>query len=102
MSDPQKKPSEWQRVPNTEIFLMRSNGTYYERPKIEGVHTFRSLGSKNFKVAAAELKNRESIRATGEDPQPKPSPGTTVGACIKLYQSDGYKDRNLAERSAEE
>jgi len=96
MSDTEAK-SEWQRVENTDIYHRTSNGTYYERPCINGVRTFRSLKTKNLKDAKAEWKRRETCRAAGNDPQPKPNV-TTVGECIKLYQTDGYPDKQRGAR----
>jgi hypothetical protein len=95
---PPKNPDEWQRIEGTEIFKRRSNGTYYERPKIAGTWTFRSLKSKNQKDALAEWARRESKRAQGEDPQPKHPTNVTAGDCIRLYQGANYPDKQMAER----
>jgi integrase len=92
--------AEWCRIQGTEIYRRYSTGTYYERPCVDGVHTFRSLKTKNQKSALAEWAKRHAARARGEDPQPKSPVGITVGACISLYQSAGCPDRHRQQRPA--
>ncbi len=89
--------AEWVRIPNTGIYLRTSTGAYYERPRIDGVTTFRSLGKKILREALKVWKQREEVRARGGDPQPRKR-ATTVGECIRLYQSAGCPDRQRAER----
>lgn len=90
--------SEWVRTEGTEIYKRTSNGTYYERPAINGIRTFRSLKTKNQRDALAEWSKREAKREQGEDPQPKQKQGVTVGDVLKKYKEDHYPDRNRKVR----
>jgi hypothetical protein len=60
----------WENIENG-IYKHLKSGTYYERPKIDEVHTFRSLKMDRITEARATLKARNDIGTKGEDPQPK-------------------------------
>jgi hypothetical protein len=54
----EENAKEWQRV--ADGIWRRSTGTLYERPKIGGRFTFRSLGTGSLKLAKEELHNRRA------------------------------------------
>ncbi len=98
----EEKTRTWSKAKNekseiVEGIYQHSNGTYYERPNINGVFPFRSLGTKNLKHAREEKSRREFKRAQGIDPQPRPT-AITVGEVIENYAKHNYPDRKLGDR----
>jgi hypothetical protein len=84
----------WIRV--ADGIYRRSSGTLYERPIINHRPTWRSLGTKNLKLAREELHKR---RIKGEASYvPKPTVVTT-GQVIRCYEQDGYSDRHREKRT---
>jgi hypothetical protein len=73
------------------IYRNIDSGTYFERPKVRGRRTWRSLGTKNLKHAREELYRRRSGVSVNELDKAKAK--VTVGEIIRLYQKDGYPDR---------
>ena len=71
------------------------NGTLYERPKIAGNFTFRSLKTSNLKLAREEYCKRRSGDYSYAE---KTDLLETVGDVIRLYQKDGYPDRQRQKR----
>jgi hypothetical protein len=83
---------------HVEIGIYRNldSGTYFERPKIRGKRTWRSLDTKNLKHAREELHKRRSGLKVVEAEKAKTS--LTVGDILLRYQKDGYPDRHRQAR----
>lgn len=98
------------------IYRHTREGTYHERPKINGKRTWRSLGvnftpQRNFKAAEDEYHRRRVMEAEGknlyaeeaEEAKPtfkkeRPAEAKTVGEVIQRYMKDGFLDRHLLSR----
>lgn len=78
------------------IYRNTDSGTYFERPKVNGKRTWRSLETKNLKHAREELHKRRSgfSKVVAE----KAKGDLTVGDIIRRYQKDGYPDRQKHPR----
>ena len=76
------------------IYRSTTNGCYYERPRINGKRTWRSLGTKNLKLAREELHKR---RVKGEIAY-VPKNIVYTGQVIRCYEQDGYPDRHKQPR----
>jgi hypothetical protein len=72
----------WIRV-GEGIWRRTSNGLLYERPKIRGKWTYRSLKSTNIKLAREEKQRRERNRGTKTD-----CGNIKVGDIILRYLAD--------------
>ena len=81
----------------TGIHRKTANGVYYERPKINGRRTWRSLDTANLKHAREELYRRRSGAVERETQQAK-KPKVTVGEIVRRYVKDGYPDRQKQPR----
>lgn len=75
----------------TGIYRNLDSGTYFERPKVRGKRTWRSLETKNLKHAREELHKRRSGLKAVEVEMAKTS--LMVGDILLRYQKDGYPDR---------
>ena len=84
----------WERIANS-IWRNNASGMLYERPKINGKFTFRSLMTKNQKHAKEEFHRRRS----GVTNTAKISTITT-GAVIRKYQESDYPDQQRQQRPA--
>jgi integrase len=73
------------------IYRNLDSGTYFERPKVRGKRTWRSLETKNLKHAREELHKRRSGLKVIEAEKAKIN--LTVGDILQRYQKDGYPDR---------
>lgn len=80
------------------IYRNRSSRVYFERPKVNGRRTWRSLETSNLKHAREELHRRRAAVGTDKDPYVEVEVAT-VGEIIRRYQKDGYLDKNLNGRS---
>jgi integrase len=80
------------------IYRNTSSNVYFERPKIHGRRTWRSLETSNLKYAREELHKRRAAVGTDKDPYAEPE-AATVGEIISRYQKDGYLDKNLSGRT---
>lgn len=95
IADPEtEKQKAWERVADG-IWRNNASGMLYERPKVNGNFTFRSLKTKNQKHAKEELHRRRS----GVTSAARPST-VTVGAVIRKYQEDDYPDQQRQKRPA--
>ena len=85
----------WERIADG-IWKNNRSGSLFERPKISGSWTFRSLKTKNLKHAREELHRRRS----GLSPLAAPSddPPLTVGDILRRYQKDSFPDRQKQPR----
>jgi len=84
----------WIRV--ADGIYRRSSGTLYERPIINHRPTWRSLGTKNLKLAREELRKR---RIKGEASYIPTPTVVTTGQVIRCYEQDGYSDRHREKRT---
>ena len=82
----------------TGIYRKSTNGVYYERPKVHGKRTWRSLATSNLKHAREELHRRRAAIGTHNDPYAE-TEAVMVGEIISRYQKDGYLDKNLNGRA---
>lgn len=84
------------------IYQNPQSRTYFERPHINGKRTWRSLKTKNLKLAREELHRRRAASSAGSSPYaPKatlPVRAKTAGEVIRRYQSENYPDRHLNTR----
>jgi hypothetical protein len=98
------------------IYRHTREGTYHERPKINGKRTWRSLGvnatpQRNFKAAEDEYHRRRVMQAEGKNPyaeaaaeekpafkKERPAEAKIVGEVIRRYMNDGFLDRHLLSR----
>ena len=78
------------------IYRNLDSGTYFERPKVRGRRTWRSLETKNLKHAREELHRRRSGVSVVELEKERAS--VTVGEIVRRYQKDGYPDRHKQPR----
>jgi hypothetical protein len=76
------------------IYRNTSSGTYFERPKIHGKRTWRSLETKNLKHARETLHKRRAEANNGQTGRTEPQL-TCVGEVILRYEKDGYLDSPL-------
>ena len=83
----------WIRV--ADGIYRRSSGTLYERPIINNRPTWRSLGTKNLKLAREELRKR---RIKGEASYVSKPTIVTTGQVIRCYEQHGYPDRQKQKR----
>ena len=88
--------AQFERV-ESGIFRYIPSGVYYERPKINGRRTWRSLETANLKYAREELHRRRSGMVEREAQQAK-KPKVTVGEIVRRYVQDGYPDRQKQPR----
>jgi len=88
--------AQFERV-ESGIFRYIPSGVYYERPKINGRRTWRSLETANLKYAREELHRRRSGMVEREAQQAK-KPKVTVGEIVRHYVKDGYPDRQKQPR----
>lgn len=80
-------PARFDHV-ETGIYRNLDSGTYFERPKVRGKRTWRSLETKNLKHAREELHWRRSgVNAAKLE---KGKANITVGEIIRRYQKEGY------------
>lgn len=105
----------WKRA--ADGIWKNKSGTYYERPKIDGSWTYRSLKTKRLADAKAEFHRRRSGGGNGQSPIPTPAPVSVpvavapvapatqpsqvilaVGDVIRRYQVDNYPDRFKQQR----
>jgi len=118
VSNPQQKDSEKKSKRHicvaTGIYRHVREGTYHERPIIDGKRTWRSLGvnfapQRNGVAATREYHRRRTMEDEGKNPYAQPTESkapkkieqaTTVGEIIRRYQKDGYLDRDLLKRPA--
>jgi hypothetical protein len=89
-----EKQKAWERIADS-IWRNNVSGMLYERPKINGKFTFRSLMTKNQKHAKEEFHRRRS----GVTNTSKISTITT-GAVIRKYQESDYPDQQRQPRPA--
>ncbi len=82
----------------TGIYRKSTNDVYYERPKVNGKRTWRSLATSNLKHAREELHRRRAAIGTHNDPYAE-TEAVMVGEIISRYQKDGYLDKNLNGRA---
>ena len=84
------------------IYQNPQSRTYFERPHINGKRTWRSLKTKNLKLAREELHRRRAASSAGSNPfAPKATllvRVKTAGEVIRRYESDNYPDRHLNTR----
>jgi hypothetical protein len=80
------------------IYRNTSSGTYFERPKIQGKRTWRSLETKNLKHARETFHKRRSDASNGQGASTEPKI-TFVGGVIRHYETDGYLDKHLQPRT---
>jgi integrase len=80
----------------TGIYRNVTTGTYFERPKVRGKRTWRSLETKNLKHAREELHRRRS--GLSEAAVERAKSQMTVGEIIRRYQKDGYPDHYRQQR----
>ena len=80
------------------IYRNTSSGVYFERPKVNGKRTWRSLETANLKHAREELHKRRAAKGTNKDPYVE-AEVVTVGEVINRYKIDGYLDKSLSARS---
>ena len=80
------------------IYRNTSSDVYFERPKVNGKRTWRSLETTNLKHAREELHKRRAAVGTSKDPYAE-TEAVTVGEIINRYKKDGYLDKNLGGRS---
>ena len=78
------------------IYRNTSSGVYFERPKVNGKRTWRSLETSNLKHAREELYKRRAAVGTDKDPYVEIEV-TTVGEVISRYQKDGYRESRPAK-----
>src|SRR2546427_13095820 len=86
------------------IFRHKSSRYLHERPTINGKRTWRSLETKNLKLAKEEFRRRRSAEDRGEDPyterQEPPADNektevpSVVGDALRRYEQDNCPDRN--------
>jgi integrase len=107
----------WKRA--ADGIWKNKSGTYYERPKIAGRWTYRSLKTKRLADARAEFHCRRAGDANGQNHSPAPAPAPVlpvvvpvaaptqpsppvvilmVGDLIRRYQADSYPDRFKQQR----
>ncbi len=83
------------------VYRHAGSGWMHEHPTINGKRTWRSLGTKNLKLAVVEFRRRRSMEDKGESPyavaEPPPR-AITVGECLDRYEEDGYPDRKRKAR----
>ena len=82
----------------TGIYRKSTNDVYYERPKVNGKRTWRSLATSHLKHAREELHRRRAAIGTHNDPYAE-TEAVMVGEIISRYQKDGYLDKNLNGRA---
>ena len=82
----------------TGIYRNTSSNVYFERPKVSGKRTWRSLETANIKHAREELHKRRAAVGTPQDPYIDKEV-LTVGEVISRYEDDGYLDKNLNFRT---
>jgi hypothetical protein len=70
------------------IYRNPGSGTYFERPVLSGRRTWRSLGTKNLKLAREELHRRRAGVSHALLVKSEPA-AVTVGEIIRRYQKDG-------------
>ncbi len=78
------------------IYRNAASGTYFERPKVNGKRTWRSLDTKNLKHAREELHRRRS--GLSLLPAPSDAPPLTVGDLLRRYQKDSFPDHQKQPR----
>ena len=71
----------------TGIYRNVTTGTYFERPKVRGKRTWRSLETKNLKHAREELYRRRSGISLAAVERAKTQ--VTIGEIIRPFQ-DGF------------
>ena len=79
------------------IYRNPGSGTYFERPVLSGRRTWRSLGTKNLKLAREELHRRRAGVSHALLVKSEPA-AVTVGEILRRYQKDGYPDRQKQPR----
>lgn len=79
------------------IYRKTANGTYYERPWLNGKRTWRSLETSNLKHARETLHKRRAAANDGQ--KPLEAELRTVGEIIRRYEKDGYLDKHLQSRT---
>ena len=77
------------------------SGTLYERPKVDGRWTYRSLETEDLEVGKTRFHQRRA--GVEEKLQLAPAQATQaetvlVGHVIQKYQQDGYRDRQRQQR----
>jgi integrase len=89
----EEKPSKysllWENCADG-IYKYTPSGTYYERPKIDGKLTHKSLKTKSLKLAKEEL-----VRRNGN---PRSRISTTVKEVLDCYEAKGCPDRYNQDR----
>ena len=77
------------------IYRNKGSGTYYSRPLLpSGKRTFRSLKTKNLKIA--KERHQSNCGQNGHQAESK----LKVGDILDRYEADGYLDENLENRPA--
>ncbi len=101
-----KNKSGWRRV-SKGIYVNDNWGdTLYERPKINGNYTFRSLGTNDLETAENVLAVRRTKQlmaneGVGESPYAEPK-FKTVGEVLQFYAESDYIDPRRLEKRADE
>ena len=90
------------------IFRHTGTGWLHERPTISGKRTWRSLDTKNLKLAKETFRKRRSAEDRGENPYAekeqspaegeKEKPAALVGDVLRRYAEDDCPDRNRKKR----
>jgi hypothetical protein len=94
----------WKRV--AAGIWRNKSGTLYERPKVDGRWTYRSLETDDLVVAKTRFhRRRAGVEETPPTQTPQPPPARAdepetvlVGQVIQRYQQDGYRDRQRQQR----
>ena len=90
---PPSGPSKWELAADG-IYRYTPNGTYYYRPvQQDGKRTYRSLKTKNLKLAKEKFYKLQA--GNGNIAENK----LTVEDILKNYEQDGYPDETLAKRT---
>ncbi len=90
------------------IYRQQTSRYLHERPTINGKRTWRSLETKNLKLAKEEFRRRRSAEDRGEDPytekreppaeSEKAEVPSVVGDALRRYVQDNCPDRNRKKR----
>jgi hypothetical protein len=90
------KKKNWKRA--APGIWRNKSGMLYERPKINGRYTYRSLDTTELEAAKAEFHRRRA----GVEPKPEAAPPAPtevlVGQVIQRYQDGGCRDRHKQRR----
>jgi integrase len=110
-STAQSTETTYQYVREAEgIFRHTATKWLHERPTINGKRTWKSLKTKNLKLAKEEFRRRRSAEDRGENPyaekqdppadEEKKKAASLVGDALRCYDEDDCPDRNRKKRPA--